>query len=271
MDNYTAVTENIYRLTVPFRDIYTTVYILKAPDGDILFDTATYPEDTTMYILPFLKELGVTAQTLKYVFISHNHGDHSGGLGQLMQEFPETCIVSRAPALKETYGTYSFFMPEDNDTLLDVFRVITIPGHSEDSSAILDTRTATLVTGDCLQLHGICGSGDWACNIRFPIQHLEALKKVSKLEISSIYAAHDYYPMGYKAIGREEILGMLNACIAPLRSLRDLILENPALDDAAVRIKFNAVPGLPTIREGVVSAMRAALSKDGFDLDITLT
>ena len=264
MSNYTVINENIYRLPVPFRDIFTTVYVLKAPEGIILFDTASYPQDITDRVVPFLEEIGVTADMLKYVFISHKHSDHSGGLAQLMEIFPKTCIVSRSPVLQEKFSSFYVLSPEDGHVLLDVFRVVTIPGHSADSIAILDTRTMTLVTGDCLQLAGICGSGDWASNITLPALHLDALEKVSKLGATSIYTAHDYYPMSHEILGSEEITRALNACVSPLRKVATLIQENPRLDDAAIRELYNSAPGLPTICKAVVTAMRAALTQKEF-------
>ena len=36
----------------------------------------------------FVKSMGVT---LKYVFISHNHKDHSGGLTRLIEKYPQLC------------------------------------------------------------------------------------------------------------------------------------------------------------------------------------
>ena len=54
MSNYTVVNENIYRLAIPYKDIFTTVYVLKAPEGVVLFDAASYPQDITDWVVPFL-------------------------------------------------------------------------------------------------------------------------------------------------------------------------------------------------------------------------
>jgi len=40
-----------------------------------------------------LKILGVDKSNLKYVFLTHIHLDHSGGLGTFMQSFPDTQII----------------------------------------------------------------------------------------------------------------------------------------------------------------------------------
>ena len=253
------MTDYMKRLVLPYKDIFTTVYLIKTPKGAILFDTASYDEDIDNAIIPFLAENDVTAKTLKYVFISHNHRDHAGGLKRFMQIYPDTCIVSCSNALAENYEAYHVYMPKDGDLLLDTLQVVTIPGHTQDSAALLDTRTNTLITGDSLQLYGIVGSEDWACNITLPEEHFEALEKVRTLDVTNIIAAHDYYPYGYIAIGKEEVTRVLDACIAPLEHLQEIILKNPALDDSSVREIYNSTEHIPTIRETVVAAMRRYL------------
>ena len=261
MENYTRINENIHRLTTLYKDIFTSVYALKSPKGHILFDAASFDEDVDDQILPFLKRLGITAETLKYVFISHNHKDHSGGLQRLMQEFPDACIVSGSSALQETYPNCAVLCPKDGDVLLDTYRVVTIPGHTADSAALLDLRTMTLITGDCLQLFGIRGSGNWASNISYHAAHLEAVEKVRGMHVESIFAAHDYEPCGYRAVGKMEVDQMLDACVAPIRRLKQLICENPDLDDAQIRQLYNDPEKQLSIGVHVVAAMRNALQQ----------
>ncbi len=78
MKSITKITENIYRLVIPFMDVYTTIFVIKTPKGAALFDTATYSEDVEQYIIPALEKLEMNAKMLKYVVISHNHRDHPG-------------------------------------------------------------------------------------------------------------------------------------------------------------------------------------------------
>lgn len=76
-----------------------------------------------------------------------------------------------------------------------------------------------------------------------------------------IIAPHDYYPYGYKAIGKGEVARVLDACIAPLEHLQKIILQNSALDDSSVREIYNSTEHIPTIRETVVAAMRRYLNE----------
>lgn len=261
MVNHTIINENIHRLTLDYKDIFTTVYALRSPDGVILFDTATYDEDVDDRILPFLGQLGITGESLRYIFISHCHGDHAGGLHRLMKEFPDACIVSKSAVLQGEYQSCNFFCPDDGDILLNTYRVVTIPGHTPDSCALLDVRTMTLITGDCLQLSGIRGSGDWASNISLHAAHLKAIEKVRALDVEDILTAHNYEPCGYRATGKAEVNRMLDACIAPIRRLKQLVSENPALDDDQLRQLYNETVKPLKINIRVVTAMRNALQQ----------
>ena len=258
----TKINENIFRLTIPYKDIFTTVYLIKTSKGSMVFDMATTDEDVEDYIIPFLAEAGVTDDKL-YFFVSHNHGDHAGGLKRLLQEYPDACIISRSNELKELYKDYNFIMPEDNQVLLDDLKAIAIPGHTYDSCGILDTRTNTLITGDSLQFYGIYGSGDWACNIRLPIEHMEALDKLRNLAVDTVYMAHDYHPCGYVLCGNDNINSTLDLCIEPLRFIRDIILKNPHKTDEEIRSIFNS-EDLPTVNLSVVTALRKVIDEGRF-------
>ena len=257
MKSFEKITKNMYRITTPYKDIFTTVYLLIAEKGAILFDAASFDTDVDDVLVPALAELGITPQ---YVFISHNHRDHAGGLSRFTACYPETTIVSRSPVLREKYEGHPFLFPEEGTMLLDTYRVIPIVGHTQDSAALLDTRTNTLITGDCLQLWGICGSEDWASNINFPTEHWQALNKLEKMPIAAIYTAHDYYPLNYFAVGEEAVVRYITACREPLLRVKELILSNPEADDAAVRALYNTTEGIPTIREAVVRAVRKSVS-----------
>ena len=249
------INENIYRLTIPFMDVFTTVYVVKTPEGALLYDTATYDHDVENYILPFLKELDVGEDELKYVFISHNHQDHSGGLEKLMEYFPKAIVISKSENLKQQYSDYSVFTPEEKSAVLGVLESIPIMGHNSDGCGIYDIRTKTLITGDCLQLYGIFGSGKWGANISYIKEHIEVIEKLRKMDVEHILTAHDYHPYGFSYQGKVAIGKALDACIAPLDDIKDLIIKNPELSDEEICNIYNS-SGNPTLGAHVVTAVR---------------
>lgn len=262
MEHRTRINDGIFRLTVPYKDIFTTVCVIKTEQGAMLFDTASSAEDVTAQILPLLSELGITADSLRYVFISHHHTDHSKGLGELLRHFPNVTVLSRSPALKAEHSQVRVVSPEENDVFLNVLQAVPIPGHTPDSAAILDTRTGTLITGDCLQLSGIYGSGQWGAAITLPAEHRAAIDRLRKMEIHSILAAHDYHPYGFCYTGKAAVANALDACLAPLNRIRELIRQNPDSDDGAICNLYHAGQNLPTLATRVVAAIRQEMAQD---------
>ena len=259
----TRMNESIYRTKIPYKNIFTTVYLIKSDKGAILFDAATTEYDVENYILPRLSECGVEMGDVKYVFISHAHGDHIGGLRPLLERLPDSVAVSFSPKVKEDYSDFKVKIAKDGDTLLDSFTLVSIPGHTADSAAILDTRTKTLITGDCLQVYGIFGSDFWGSNISLSTEHLAALGRLRGMDIENIYTAHDFMPYGFKACGKEEVAKFIDACEEPIMKIRRLITENPSLDDAEIRALYNNdAPDLfPPVGLHVITKARAAITE----------
>ncbi len=257
----TKINENIYRTVTPYKDIWTTLYLIKTENGDLLFDAASFDEDAENYTVPFLEACDVTKESLKYIFISHDHSDHAGGLKALLPLYPNTVVLSRSTELRNRFAEYDVISPNEGDVFLECLKVVPVVGHTSDCAGLIDTRTKTFITGDCLQVWGIVGSQNWAANIRFPVDYFADIEKVRKMDINEIYTAHDYYPIGFKAIGKEEIDRYLDGCREPLLKLRELILANPDVNDQAICDIYNVSKEIPTFHEGVVKYLRAAMKK----------
>ena len=118
MKNFERVNDHIYSLRIPYMDIFTTVYLVRTESGMLLFDTASYDQDVEEYIVPALRELGVGEKELKYVFVSHDHTDHSGGLGRLLEVYPKVCVASGSEAIGEKFKEYTVLSPREGEILL---------------------------------------------------------------------------------------------------------------------------------------------------------
>ncbi len=181
--------DGIYRLTVPFEVIYTTVFALNEGDKWILCDTATTDFDVKNFILPALLDLGATPD---YIFISHSHSDHAGGLPSICKAFPHAKIIT-SPTI-----------------LLQRFEVIGLKGHSEDSLAIFDTKTKSLLSFDCLQQRGI---DKYRNGISDRSTYLKSIERVRNMAVKRIIFSHDYEPCGYSVSGKAEIRKVLDICV----------------------------------------------------------
>lgn len=260
MNKFTQAAPHIYSMTLPYKDIFTTVLLLESPQGNILFDTAYNQADVQAQILPALEELGVAAP--KYIFISHFHGDHAGGLKWVLEKFPEATVISRSESLPQNHPGATFVNPQDGAVFLENFQVVAIPGHTPDCAALLDLRTGTLVTGDCLQVYGIYGSGAWGAVIYWQSLHLQALKKLHTMDIQAILAAHDYHPYGQTAFGKEAVKAYLDGCLDALLRVRDILKANLARTDEEITEICND-GALPTVPVKVVTNMRKLMEQGG--------
>ena len=252
----TKINDNLSYVTTSYKDIYTTVYLIKTDNGYMLFDTASFDSDVDEVLKPMLSEMNVSEDDLKYVFISHAHLDHAGGLKRFLELYPNVTVITKNRDLCDKYPSHNFIIPKENQKFLDVLSVVFIPGHSACSQAIYDSRDNALITGDCLQLYGIFGSGNWACNVSLPNEYFAALKKLEKMEISAIYTAHDYHPMGQFFVGKDKVKEAIENCKAPLLSITKMIIDSPELSDEEIAEKFNNNGALPKLGTHVVKNMR---------------
>ena len=261
MDNLTHLTDRISRLTIPFSDVYTTVFIIKTDKGVIIFDTATYASDVDTYIIPALCELGITAEMLKCVFLSHSHGDHAGGLARLVEIYKDISIVSRSTELSEKYKDFRFVFPDDGQEICDGFCAFAVPGHSADSMILFDKKSKVALTGDSLQMYGLFGSGEWGANIGMPTEHIEAVEKLQRMDIEFIYTSHDYYPCGYAYCGNGNVEKAFKLCIEPIMKIAELVRNNPTLQAEGIKVLYHSREKLPTVRLGVFEAVKKAVAE----------
>lgn len=251
----TLITPRIRRITIPYKDIYTSVFILDTADGTILFDTAFSDYDVDTFILPELQR-----RDLRYIFISHNHRDHSWGLDRLMEVYPNATIVTQSDDLAEKFAKFSVLRPNEGDMLLDTFQVVNTPGHTADSQSLLDVTTGTLLTGDALQAYGIWGGSPWGACIHCIPEHLETLKKLKELPIVDLLMAHDYHPYGNEVYGTENIHNCLDICAKALLQVKEVVCAHPELTDQEIADLYNSDSGLPAVPAFVPEALRVAIA-----------
>lgn len=240
------ITSDIIRIKVPFADIYTTVFIVTAPGGVVLFDTASKASDVDTYIAPAFEKLNLKPEL---VFISHNHNDHSGGLQRVLELYPEARVVSDNPDLQEKYGCVEL---EDG-----VLQKVWIPGHTPDAMGLLDTRTGTLLSGDCLQAYGIYGRGPWGSAIRQIGPHFQALEELREMELNTVVTAHDYHPFE-AIIAKDRIPAFLAACKEALEKVYQIVAAQKELPDEELVAICNS-RGLPRIDYRVIAGIRIAM------------
>ncbi|MBR2343717.1 MAG: MBL fold metallo-hydrolase [Clostridia bacterium] len=263
MNEIKKLNEGIYALKMPYEDVYTTVFAVMTDEGALLFDCGSYDSDITDSVLPMLRELNINSEQLRAVFISHSHSDHAGGLSELLKHFPSLPVYSRSEIIEQKFGADAKIIHfEDGEELLGTLRAVTLPGHTKDSSALLDTRTGSLITGDSLQLYGLFGSGLWGANVPLPDEYFASIDKLATMpEIVNVYTAHDYHPYGSVYEGRAAVSLLLSASREPILRIKRLIEDTSELSDAEIAALYSDGGRLPALGPHVVSAVRSRLKK----------
>jgi metallo-beta-lactamase class B len=101
MDNYKAklkepplepmqVMDELYFLG----NYWTSSYAVKTSDGIVVIDALDNADEAEHYIEGGLRKLGLNPADIKYVIVSHAHGDHYGGANYLKQKFNPRIVMS---------------------------------------------------------------------------------------------------------------------------------------------------------------------------------
>ena len=198
------IDSGIYRLNIPFENFTTSVYFYICDDGVAIIDCATYPSDVDNYIVPALEKLGVSSDDVKFILLSHWHGDHRGGLKRLSELYSDAVIATACDiSAREICLT-------DNRQIIGNLRAIALPGHTDDSFGFFDTASKTLLSADCLQLDGV---DKYRNGIEDIDDYIRSIEKLKSLNIKRIIAAHEYIPLGSVADGYEAVEQYLDACL----------------------------------------------------------
>jgi metallo-beta-lactamase class B len=73
-----------------------SAWVVKTGEGSILIDTLDNPDEAQQYILGGMVKLGLDPSDIKYIVISHGHGDHYGGARFLQDKLPAAKVVMSA-------------------------------------------------------------------------------------------------------------------------------------------------------------------------------
>ncbi|AYW47075.1 hydroxyacylglutathione hydrolase [Tetragenococcus osmophilus] len=121
---------------------------------------------------------------LSAILLTHNHADHTGGVREIVAEYPDTAVYG--PEECRTYATNIVHEGETIDLLDSSWEIMSVPGHTNGHIAYLvDDK---VFCGDALFMAG-CGrvfTGDYQAQF-------ETVNKFGQLaDNTKVYAAHEY-------------------------------------------------------------------------------
>ena len=201
------IASGLYRIRVPFEDIYTGVFAVTVGDRYVIVDSATTDSDVDTVILPALRSIGLDGAP-EALLLSHHHGDHAGGARRLAEVFSGLRIY----APREIAGTEVLPLT-DGMIFLGRLRAVMLPGHTDSSFGFLDSESGTLLSCDCLQQRGV---SRYTNGVKHEDLYRASIGRIRDLPLQRIVASHEYVPLGAVAEGREEICRYLDECLRAL-------------------------------------------------------
>lgn len=186
----------------------TNTYIVGTGSNRILVDTAQgFPEWADM-ISEKLDELGIS---LEYVLLTHWHGDHSGGVPDLISRFPY--LADRIYKNSPEHGQNPIEDGQQFGVSGATIRAVHTPGHSHDHMSFVLEEQSAMFTGDNVLGHGTTAVeelGTWMeslrvmddcdCEVGYPAHGAEIPDLHSKIESELVQ----------KERREKQILGKLN-------------------------------------------------------------
>ena len=244
---FELLTDGIYRLKIPFENIFTSVFALVEDNQCVLLDSGCNERDVNQIIIPALEAVGFVPQM---IICSHLHSDHSGGMNALLSAFPKA--KAGLFARNERFDCETVHL-SDGDLLLNRFRVLNLKGHTDDCIAVLDEKTSTLLSFDCLQLFGV---GRYGTAFSDCGEYLKTLERVRDMRLEHIIASHEYVPCGSVANGQKEVNEYLDQCEKAVECVLNFAKKYTNLNfDETARLYNTANSLLPPIGATLISSI----------------
>lgn len=251
------------------RDTVTSAYLINAPEPALV---ETGPTTSVRAVLRGLQELGLGANDLAHIVVTHIHLDHAGGAGRLSTHFPgarvwvhergaphladPTRLVHSATRIYGEDRLREWFGPVDpvlqgrlhslsggdrvplGGRTLDV---IYTPGHASHHIALVDSETGALFTGDALGIHlpdvGVLRPATPPPDIDVELS-VESIEKMKARTPSRLMFSH-YGPF-------DEVEELFTLAVSRLRKwagiVRDAMKETEEIDRIAQILRERTAP-----------------------------
>lgn len=171
-----------------------SAFAIDTSDGIILIDALNSPEEARLILVPNMEKLGLDPKRIRYVIVTHGHGDHYGGAKYLQDIYGAKVVSSAADwAMMESPGRgggpFANLVPPAKDIVVEDGGTITLgdftlrhyitPGHTPGTLSLVFPvydKGKRMMAG----LMGGTGGGSTPSAIRQQITSLQRWQMVTK-------------------------------------------------------------------------------------------
>lgn len=155
---------------------FVSAYVLVRGSEAAVVDTGT--ADGRDAILAGLDAMSVAPASVRHIVLTHNHGDHIGGLAGLEDDLTGATVHAGAGDIATIQTTLPLMETADGDEIFGM-GVIGTPGHTPGSISLFDSASGILVAGDAINGDG--AGGLTGPNPDFTADMATALESVGRL------------------------------------------------------------------------------------------
>lgn len=194
-----------------------SAYALDTREGIILIDALNSPEEARDILVPNMKAMGLDPARIRYVVVTHGHGDHYGGAAYLQATYGAKVIASVQdwPLIEtpQTSGPFAGLVPPVKDRAVNEGDTLSLgeatmkfhvtPGHTKGTLSLLFEVTEAgrrHVAG----LMGGTGGGATAPALREQLQSLARWRAIAKKGGADVLITN--HPAHNSSVEREVLL-----------------------------------------------------------------
>lgn len=155
---------------------FVSAYVLVRGSEAAIVDTGVAGSGAA--INSALTDLGLAPADVRSIILTHNHGDHVGGLGELEGAMTNATVYAGTGDVDTIQTSLTLSEVGDGDEVFGL-GIVNTPGHTVGSISVFDTDTGLLVAGDAINGDG--GGGITGANPNFSVDLGAASASVAKM------------------------------------------------------------------------------------------